>query len=141
VTVRDHSDIPGTDNGIRYATLQCPHCGQRSREAMPRDACTYFFVCPWCSALLKPTPGNCCVFCSYGDRVCPPVSDQMTRQERTVSVSLLAGGTAEIRLRYDDLGGWSVELYLNGRFLASQRCASEKEALDVARDMQRSGPR
>jgi hypothetical protein len=25
-----------------------------------------------CGQRLKPKPGDCCVFCSYGDIVCPP---------------------------------------------------------------------
>jgi hypothetical protein len=40
---------------------------------MPTDACQYFYDCPKCGALLKPKPGDCCVFCSYGDAKCPPI--------------------------------------------------------------------
>ena len=28
-----------------------------------------------CGALLKPKPGDCCVFCSYGDVPCPPIQE------------------------------------------------------------------
>jgi hypothetical protein len=31
---------------------------------MPLDACQHFYVCEGCEALLKPHPGDCCVFCS-----------------------------------------------------------------------------
>ena len=55
------------------STLTCPHCGHRSVETMPTDACLCFHDCPACGALLKPKPGDCCVFCSYGDVPCPPV--------------------------------------------------------------------
>lgn len=40
---------------------------------MPTDACQYFYDCKGCGALLKPLPGDCCVFCSYGSVPCPPV--------------------------------------------------------------------
>jgi len=53
--------------------LTCPTCGTRSRETMPTDACLFFYDCPACGARLKPRPGDCCVFCSYGDVPCPPV--------------------------------------------------------------------
>ncbi len=39
---------------------------------MPTNACQFFYTCPGCSALLRPLPGDCCVFCSYADQVCPP---------------------------------------------------------------------
>lgn len=55
------------------STLTCPHCGAAHREVMPADACQFFYECPVCHALLRPKPGDCCVFCSYGDVKCPPV--------------------------------------------------------------------
>ena len=59
-----------------YATLTCPECAARHRLVMPTDACQYFLDCPSCGAVLKPLPGDCCVFCSYGDVPCPPVQAQ-----------------------------------------------------------------
>jgi len=53
--------------------MTCPECGNKVIEAMPEDACWYFYECKRCSARLKPLPGNCCVFCSYGTVACPPV--------------------------------------------------------------------
>ena len=41
-------------------------------EAMPLDACLYFHPCPGCGVVMRPRPGDCCVFCSYGDAPCPP---------------------------------------------------------------------
>lgn len=55
------------------STLTCPQCGHRSRDLMPNDACQYFYDCKGCGALLKPLPGDCCVYCSFGDVKCPPV--------------------------------------------------------------------
>ncbi|WP_428774787.1 GDCCVxC domain-containing (seleno)protein [Vibrio sp.] len=52
--------------------LVCPKCGYKSRESMPTDSCLYFYECRGCGELLKPLPGDCCVFCSYGSVPCPP---------------------------------------------------------------------
>ncbi|HLA09872.1 MAG TPA: GDCCVxC domain-containing (seleno)protein [Pyrinomonadaceae bacterium] len=54
------------------STITCPECGFRSTETMPTDACIFFYECLGCNVLLKPHPGDCCVFCSYGDEKCPP---------------------------------------------------------------------
>ena len=40
---------------------------------MPTDACQFFYECAGCGALLRPKPGECCVFCSYGSVRCPPM--------------------------------------------------------------------
>jgi hypothetical protein len=57
---------------ITEATLTCPRCGFAEKMAMPTDACLFFHACRGCGAVLKPNPGDCCVFCSFGDVVCPP---------------------------------------------------------------------
>jgi hypothetical protein len=57
---------------ILTATLTCPLCGFKAVEPMPVNACVYFYDCRGCSAVLRPKAGDCCVFCSYGDAVCPP---------------------------------------------------------------------
>src|SRR6266704_2323276 len=43
-----------------------------SVETMPTDACQFFYECKGCGAVLKPNPGDCCVFCSFGSVKCPP---------------------------------------------------------------------
>lgn len=58
---------------ILKATITCPKCGHRALEEMPTDACVFFYECKGCGAVLKPKPGDCCVFCSYADAPCPPV--------------------------------------------------------------------
>ncbi|WP_246704339.1 GDCCVxC domain-containing (seleno)protein [Rhizobium sp. P32RR-XVIII] len=55
------------------STITCPECGHRALEAMPTDACQYFYDCKGCGAVLRPKVGDCCVYCSYGDIPCPPV--------------------------------------------------------------------
>ncbi|HJR36542.1 MAG TPA: GDCCVxC domain-containing (seleno)protein [Gemmatimonadales bacterium] len=54
------------------STLTCPHCGTKTPERMPANACVYFWPCPACRTMLRPRAGDCCVFCSYGTEPCPP---------------------------------------------------------------------
>ena len=53
--------------------LTCPHCGHGKTETMPTDACQWFYECEQCHEVLKPLPGDCCVYCSYGSVPCPPI--------------------------------------------------------------------
>jgi len=55
--------------------LTCPVCGHRASEAVPTDACQYFYECRGCHAVLRPKAGDCCVFCSYGSLPCPPIQE------------------------------------------------------------------
>ena len=54
------------------SVIACPECGFRKAEEMPTDSCIFFYECENCKAFLKPQPGDCCVFCSYGSVKCPP---------------------------------------------------------------------
>lgn len=63
------------------STLTCPRCGKDSTETMPTDACQYFYDCRHCGTVVKPLPGDCCVFCSYGDVPCPPIQEARRRGE------------------------------------------------------------
>lgn len=58
---------------IFKSTITCPECDYKKEEAMPEDACQYFYQCENCKKILKPKPGDCCVFCSYGTVHCPPI--------------------------------------------------------------------
>ncbi|HET9469833.1 MAG TPA: GDCCVxC domain-containing (seleno)protein [Usitatibacter sp.] len=58
---------------ILRSKLTCPACGFAREEEMPTDACTWYYECRGCHALLRPKPGDCCVFCSYGTVRCPPM--------------------------------------------------------------------
>ena len=86
VTESKHG-IPGGDSQMRdvkltmntvvlESVLTCPHCGFASLETMPADACQFFYECRNCKTLLRPKPGECCVFCSYGSIQCPPIQEQ-----------------------------------------------------------------
>lgn len=58
---------------VPESVITCPHCGHAQAEVMPTDACLYFYDCAGCGARLKPNPGDCCVFCSFGSLPCPPI--------------------------------------------------------------------
>jgi hypothetical protein len=60
---------------ILESTITCPDCGFAASEIMPTNACQFFYDCKGCGALLRPKPGHCCVFCSYGSVVCPPMQN------------------------------------------------------------------
>ena len=62
-----------TDTIELRSSIVCPHCGHAREEIMPTDACMFFYACTGCSSRLKPKPGDCCVFCSYGTVKCPPI--------------------------------------------------------------------
>lgn len=55
------------------SVVTCPHCDHQRRETMPTDACVHFYECQICHAMLRPKPGDCCVFCSFGSVKCPPI--------------------------------------------------------------------
>ena len=58
---------------VLRSSITCPICGHTKQETMPTDACAFFYECCGCRSRLKPKPGDCCVFCSYGTVKCPPI--------------------------------------------------------------------
>jgi hypothetical protein len=56
-------------------TITCPSCSHTASETMPTDRCVFFYECEGCGVRLKPKPGDCCVYCSYGDKRCPFIQD------------------------------------------------------------------
>jgi len=64
------------------AKLTCPICSFVQEAEMSIDACQHFYRCVNCKTMLKPKPGDCCVFCSYADALCPPKQrEKENRQE------------------------------------------------------------
>lgn len=59
------------------STITCPNCGSETPVRMSVGSCQFFWECPACDMLLRPKPGDCCVFCSYGDAPCPPKQMQL----------------------------------------------------------------
>jgi hypothetical protein len=64
------------------ATHTCPNCGHSATETMPTDRCLFFYKCLGCGRVLKPKDEDCCVFCSYGDRPCPPIQELRERSSK-----------------------------------------------------------
>lgn len=58
---------------VLRSRITCPHCGCARDETMPDNACQWFYECTGCGRLLRPKPGDCCVYCSYGTVPCPPI--------------------------------------------------------------------
>lgn len=58
---------------ILQSRITCPTCGHQAVETMPAESCQIAYRCENCETVLRPLPGDCCVFCSYGDTVCPPI--------------------------------------------------------------------
>ena len=58
------------------AILTCPKCGVKQEAEMPTNACQHFYKCTNCGEILKPKEGDCCVFCSYADSICPPKQEE-----------------------------------------------------------------
>ena len=58
----------------RSSTVTCPVCSTKTNTEVPEGRCQFFWTCPACETLLRPEKGDCCVFCSYGDRPCPTAS-------------------------------------------------------------------
>ena len=84
------------------ARLTCPNCGGVREEEMPTDACQFFYECTYCESVMRPKPGDCCVFCSYADRRCPPkqmeqptTSGAGDRSQHTIEEVGAASGVAQ----------------------------------------------
>lgn len=74
---------PADDRAVIHeSTLTCPTCGHARTESMPTNACMWFYECEGCHAVLKPRPGDCCVFCSYGTQPCPPIQEVRAKSRR-----------------------------------------------------------
>lgn len=63
---------------ILESVLTCPKCGHAKTETMPTDSCEWLYECEGCLTTLRPKPGDCCVFCSYGTVPCPSI--QLSKQ-------------------------------------------------------------
>lgn len=66
---------------VTATLITCPECAHPEAEQMPTDSCVYLYACKECGAVLKPKPGDCCVFCSYGSVPCPPKQAERGKAE------------------------------------------------------------
>jgi hypothetical protein len=94
------------------STLTCPHCGHLATETMPMNACVAFYDCKGCGETLKPLPGSCCVFCSYGSVPCPPIQQSLAALQYPTGVPKI--GLEALALAYwrgGSLTPWYWEVY------------------------------
>ena len=65
--------FPKTD-GVLQSGIACSALRHRKnrRPCRPMPV-RFFYMCTGCGAMLRPKPGDCCVFCSYGSVPCPPI--------------------------------------------------------------------
>ncbi len=76
VQIYKRRNTPIAGEIVLISTITCPECGYSMEEKMPTDSCQFFYECKNCKAMLKPQPGDCCVYCSYGNVACPPVQKE-----------------------------------------------------------------
>lgn len=57
---------------VMTSVITCPHCHTQTTQRMPVASCDIVFNCPNCGEWLRPKPGDCCIYCSYGSQQCPP---------------------------------------------------------------------
>jgi predicted ferric reductase len=72
-SILNHYRVKRSTQVKLQSIITCPNCGNEQAEQMPENSCQFFYECSACKTLLKPNPGDCCVYCSYGTVKCPPV--------------------------------------------------------------------
>ncbi|WP_281169957.1 GDCCVxC domain-containing (seleno)protein [Leucothrix mucor] len=55
--------------------MTCPNCKHQETVTMPKMPGGQLYECTRCHTLLSEKPGDCCIYCSYGSRKCPPIQD------------------------------------------------------------------
>lgn len=78
------------------APITCPNCHYCAVEDIPSESCLFFYRCLGCNEILRPKPGDCCVFCSYSDRHCPS-------RDHATTVTRLLDAVSELRERENRL--------------------------------------
>ena len=55
------------------ATLTCPECKTKQKVVMPTEGKQHFYKCAneKCGLNISTQDGECCVFCSHSNRLCP----------------------------------------------------------------------
>ncbi|HJZ48918.1 MAG TPA: GDCCVxC domain-containing (seleno)protein [Roseiflexaceae bacterium] len=49
------------------STITYPFCGTAAIQVMPANTCVVICTCRGCGQVLRPAPGDCCVFYSYAE--------------------------------------------------------------------------
>lgn len=78
MTEKSISDTEIKIKNIEFcSTVICPKCGHSETETMLIDSCQWFYDCKGCAEVLKPKPGDCCIYCSYGSIPCPSIQAEI----------------------------------------------------------------
>jgi len=76
------------------AILSCPHCLFSQEVEMPTNYYQIVFHCKKCGKAITPKKGECCVFCSYADKKCPPKQEEggewLRKKRRELNLEFLA---------------------------------------------------
>ncbi len=54
----------------KFGNVTCPECSHKQGMRIPNDVCIPFYKCNSCGSMIK-AKESCCVFCEYGDTLCP----------------------------------------------------------------------
>lgn len=57
-----------------FGNITCPKCSHTQEVEMPTTSCLAFYECDGCKKLIS-ADKSCCVFCDYGDRLCPVAAE------------------------------------------------------------------
>ena len=79
---------------ITRATLTCPECTHEQSVDMPTDACRFFYECVNCNTVLRPLDGDCCVVCSFADKLCPVKQLKQRPDVETISADQVSRDAA-----------------------------------------------
>ena len=61
---------------VLECSVTCPECGAVFAARMPDAEEVVSLSCPTCERVIKPEPGDCCVFCSHGSVPCPKAQSE-----------------------------------------------------------------
>jgi len=61
------------------AKMACPYCDATYDVEMPTDYCQIAMVCEICGRTIVHKHGDCCVFCSYANKKCPPMQVEVLK--------------------------------------------------------------
>jgi hypothetical protein len=53
--------------------ITCPEYNHKQAEKMPTESRLWFYECKGCNKVLTPINNDCCVYCSYGTVLYPPI--------------------------------------------------------------------
>lgn len=64
------------------AVLRCPFCLGEELLRMPENFCEILRPCRFCRRIIRPRPGDCCVYCSFATVPCPPHQQESQRKKQ-----------------------------------------------------------